>query len=110
MSGLRFVTADEFKALCGPGKAAVVAFVATWNRRCQGFAVDYQALAAQWAAALPVVCVDVDESSALAARFEICSVPTTLLMRDGQVVCREAGLALAPIGACLASGRAQAPG
>lgn len=104
MQGLRFVTVTELEALARQGGPVVVAFVATWNRRCQGFADDYLALATRWAAVLPVVCVDVDESSALTATHDISSVPTLLLIEAGRVVHREVGLALEAIEARLLSG------
>ena len=104
MQGLRFVTATELETLVCQGGPVVVAFVATWNRRCQGFANDYRGLARRWAAVLPVVCVDVDENSALTAAHDISSVPTLLLIEAGRVVHREVGLALAAIEARLSSG------
>lgn len=104
MQGLRFVTATELETLVCQGGPVVVAFVATWNRRCQGFASDYLALATRWTGVLPVVCVDVDENSALTAKHDISSVPTLLLIEAGRVVHREVGLALAAIEARLSSG------
>lgn len=98
---MRFVETAELQAMCKPGCEAVVVFVATWNQRCQAFMPDYQALADRWSARLPVVGIDVDESTALVSQFEVCSVPTLLLLRDGQVVWREAGLSLAGIEARL---------
>lgn len=100
-SALRFVDAAELDALCAAAAPVVVVFVATWNRRCQAFAPDCLGLAARWAGRLPVVCVDVDESPALCARFEVCSVPTVLVLRAGEVQHREAGLSLVAAEACL---------
>jgi thioredoxin 1 len=97
LTAVRSVGAAEFAALCTPGTTAVVAFVATWNRRCQAFMPAYQALAARSPAHVAVTCVDVDESPDLVSQFEVCSVPTVLLLRDGQVVWRDAGLSLAGI-------------
>ena len=109
MQGLRFVTAKELDALVQPGGPVVVAFVATCNRRCQAFAVDYRALATRWQAVLPVVCVDVDEISALTATHDISSVPTLLLIETGRVVHREVGLSLVAIETRLSSGRVPSP-
>jgi thioredoxin 1 len=97
MLDLRFVDIDRFDRLTGSDGVAVVAFVATWNRRCQSFASSYQAMAERWASACPVVCVDVDECSALAARFEVCSVPTIFLFHGSRVVHREAGVSLSAV-------------
>lgn len=96
-----FVDATELDSLCAPGALVVVVFIATWNRRCQAFAPECLDLAARWSPRLPVVCVDVDESPALSTRFEVCSVPTVLVLRAGEVLHREAGLSLAATEACL---------
>lgn len=101
VSALRYVAAAELDALCTPGALVVVVFMATWNRRCQAFAPDCLDLASRWSARLPVVCVDVDESPALSARFEVCSVPTVLVLRAGEVLHQEAGLSLVATEACL---------
>lgn len=104
MTQVRFIETAELQAMCKPGGEAVVVFVATWNKRCQVFIPACQALAERWSARLPVVCVDVDESTDLVSQFEVCSVPTLLLLHDGQVVWREAGLSLAGIEARLRGG------
>jgi len=104
MEGLRFVTADQLEEIGQRGGSVVVAFVATWNRRCQAFADDYRTFAARWGTAVPVVCVDVDECSALTAAVDVCSVPTILLLCAGVEVHREVGLDLEALGARLESG------
>ena len=78
----------------------MVAFIATWNQRCLAFVPEYRTFAARYAA-LPVVCVDVDECSALTADFDVCSVPTILLLRGGEELHREVGLDLEAVGARL---------
>lgn len=105
MQDLRFVTAEELEELGRRGGPVVVAFLATWNRRCQAFAPDYRAFAERVGAALPVVCVDVDESAPLVADYVVSSVPTILVLRDGAEVHREVGLDLGPVGEHLAAPR-----
>jgi thioredoxin-like negative regulator of GroEL len=100
LEGLAFIGAEEFEALRASGATAVVAFLATWNRRCQGFAGDYRALAARHVA-LPVVCVDVDENPKLTGALDVFSVPTVLLLAGGREACREVGLDLSAIEARL---------
>jgi thioredoxin-like negative regulator of GroEL len=94
VQGLRFVTAAELEEIRRSGGSVIVAFVATWNQRCLAFAPEYQAFAARCGTLLPAVCVDVDETSALAAAFDVCSVPTILLLRAGVELHREVGLNL----------------
>ena len=101
MSTVRFIDAAELAAMCKPDTAAVLAFVATWNKRCQAFMPDYQDLATRWSNRLPLVCIDVDESPALVNQFEVCSVPTLLMLRGGRVVWRQTGLSLDAIEAML---------
>jgi thioredoxin 2 len=48
-------------------------------------------LAAQYAGRLKLVKVNVDESPATQASFGVQSIPTLVLLRDGQVVARQAG-------------------
>lgn len=104
MRELRFVTAGELEEIGRRDGPVVAAFVATWNRRCQDFAEQYRAFAARFGQTLPVVCVDVDESAALAAAFDICSVPTIVLLRAGNEVHREVGLDLQGLRARIEAG------
>jgi hypothetical protein len=100
MEGLKFIGPDEFEALRRREGLAVVAFLATWNRRCQGFAGAYGALAARHAS-LPIVCVDVDEHAKLTGALDVFGVPTTLLLANGRETYRELELDLAAIEARL---------
>ncbi len=100
----QFVDAPELDRLSAAGSPLVVCFLATWNRRCQGFMPGFEASAKRCSQAAVWVCVDVDECSALAARFEVCSVPTVLLMQRGRVLERDSSLSLTTIEARLAAG------
>jgi thiol-disulfide isomerase/thioredoxin len=101
MQGLRFVDADGLQALRAAPGPFIVAFVATWNRRCQAFAAEYRGFAQRWQGVLPVVCVDVDECRAPVVEFVVCSVPTLMLFDGGRLVHREAAVSLAGIDAAL---------
>lgn len=101
MRGLRFVDADELRELARSA-TVVAAFLATWNRRCQGFAADYRAFAESLAEHAAVVCIDVDEQAALTASFDVCSAPTMVVLRAGLEVRRDVGLELAALAAFLA--------
>lgn len=91
MAGLQFVDAAALADAGSDNALVVVAFVATWNRRCQGFAADYQAWAERCGPALPVLCVDVDEHPGLVTAHAVFSVPTVLVLRSGQEIGRETG-------------------
>lgn len=104
MRDLRFVTADQLTELGRRDGVVVVAFLATWNLRCQDFCPSYKSFAERWSSTISVVCVDVDELSALTATFDVCSIPTIVLLKAGKEICREVGLDLRNLDALLESG------
>jgi thioredoxin-like negative regulator of GroEL len=101
MHDVRFVTPAELDVLQRDGKSVVVAFVATWNGRCQAFAAGYRLFADDCDASLSVVCVDVDECTALTAAYEVCSLPTIIVLRAGTEMYRHVGIDLDAVRACL---------
>jgi thioredoxin 2 len=64
---------------------------ATWCGPCRFVGPIVEALAAEYAGRLKVVKVNVDESPSTAARFDAKSIPTLLVLRDGQPVERIVG-------------------
>lgn len=103
MDGLVFVSADELGALQRQGRPVLVAFVATWNRRCQRFAPEFRQLAAQATGGVTLVCADVDESPALVLQHGVCSVPTVLWLQAGRERQRWVGVDLSPLAEALRS-------
>jgi thioredoxin len=70
----------------------VVDFYATWCGPCKMLAPRMEALAGQFTNQIKFVKVNVDESPALARRFEVEVIPTVLFFRGGKVVDRFVGL------------------
>lgn len=66
---------------------------ATWCAPCRMVSPALQTLATEMADQLKLVKVDIDRSPALAQRFQIQSVPTLLVMRNGEIVARRSGAA-----------------
>ncbi|MDD7968106.1 thioredoxin [Actinomycetospora lemnae] len=69
---------------------------ATWCGPCRMVSPALEQLATERAGRIKLVKVDVDASPGLARRFETMAVPTLLVLRDGDVVARQAGAAPAP--------------
>jgi thioredoxin 2 len=69
---------------------------APWCGPCRTVSPALESLAGQYAGRVKLVKVDVDESPALAARFDVRGIPTLLLMRRGKVVSRQTGAAPEP--------------
>jgi len=70
----------------------LVDFWADWCGPCQAFAPTLEAIARDLSGAR-VGKIDVDAQPALAARYEVLSIPTLLFFRDGELVDRVVGVA-----------------
>ena len=81
---LNVLSESNFDSLVGT-KPAMVDFSATWCGPCQKVAPIIEALANENPDFL-VGTVDVDMQPMLAARFQVRSLPTVLLLKDGKVV------------------------
>jgi thioredoxin 1 len=66
----------------------LVDFWATWCPPCRTMNPVVQALAGEF----KVCKVNVDKNQELAARYEVSSIPTFLVLRDGKVVARHVGV------------------
>lgn len=70
----------------------LVDFTATWCGPCRMLAPVIEELAEKMGDKASVVKVDIDASQSVTARFDVTSVPTIVLLKDGQEVGREVGL------------------
>jgi thioredoxin 2 len=64
---------------------------ATWCGPCRTVSPSLERVATEMADDLKLVKVDIDRSPTLARRFEVQSVPTLLVLRDGEVLARQSG-------------------
>jgi len=85
------LTADSFDEKIAKGKT-LVDFWAAWCMPCRMVAPVIDELAADYEGRLTVAKVDVDSENALAARFEILTIPTMILFQDGHEVKRFNGV------------------
>jgi len=88
---------DDFAEIAEKARMPVLVDLwAAWCGPCRMVSPVLEQLATEYAGRLKLVKVDVDRSPRLSERFAVQAVPTLLLLRDGQVVHRQAGAAPAP--------------
>ncbi len=69
----------------------LVDFWAPWCGPCQMMSPALSAIAKEHKGKLKVIKINVDENPAISQHYQIKSIPTLMLFKDGKRVAREAG-------------------
>lgn len=80
---MKIVESNEFKSEIESG-VTVVDFFATWCGPCKMLAPVLEGLAGEMEGKAKFIKVDIDQSLDLANEFQISSVPTMIIFKDGQ--------------------------
>ncbi|WP_375446860.1 thioredoxin [uncultured Fibrella sp.] len=81
-----------FSDLIKSGEPVLVEFFATWCAPCKALAPTLKHLSDRTGDKLKIVKVDIDRARPVATKFQIQSVPTMILFKDGKVVWRMSGV------------------
>ena len=93
MSNVKALTAKDFEQeVLLSEDPVLIDFFATWCGPCRALAPTVDEIAEERAGKLRVLKCDIDQQPDLANRFGIMSVPTLLLLHDGEVQQRISGL------------------
>jgi thioredoxin 1 len=91
MTGIQHLTDETFAATVGSPGLTVIDFWAAWCGPCRAMAPQFEK-AAELRPQYRFAKVDVDAEPALASRFQIRSIPTLIVLRDGEPVAAQAGV------------------
>jgi thioredoxin len=86
MGNIIHVRQDDWENIESSAKPILVDFWAEWCPPCRLLAPTFEKLAATYGNEIGFAKVDVDELPDVAGRYGIRSIPTLLLLRDGEVV------------------------
>jgi thioredoxin 2 len=85
---------DDFAGVVeGSTIPVVVDMWAPWCGPCRAVSPALERLATEMAGQVKLVKVNVDAAPKLSERFSVRAVPTLMVVRDGQVIARQAGAA-----------------
>ncbi len=85
------VNTNKFNSLIRDNKVTVVDFFATWCGPCKMLAPVFEGLSNEMGSQVNFAKVDIDQSMNLAQQYQITSVPTMLIFKNGVVVDKISG-------------------
>jgi len=86
------VTDSNFEDTIKKNSIVFVDFWASWCGPCRALAPTIEELAKEFSGKILVGKLDVDENPATAERFQVFSIPTMILFKDGKEAERLVGL------------------
>lgn len=84
-------TKDDFDTILQENQFVLVDFWATWCTPCKMLAPVIDQLADKYVGSVKVLKVDIDDQSSLAEQYNVQSIPTVILFKNGQIVERDVG-------------------
>lgn len=87
---MKIVKTNEFDDIVKEG-VVLVDFYADWCGPCKMIAPILSELSTELDGSADIVKVNVDEEGTLAQRFDVMSIPTLILFKDGKPVGRKTG-------------------
>ncbi len=95
MGNTRELTKDNFDSTVSSG-VTLVDFWAEWCGPCRMMTPAIEELAAEYDGKATIAKVNVDNESDLAAKFNVSSIPTILIIKDGEVAQQFVGVTSKP--------------
>lgn len=83
----------NFQQIISDSRPVVVDFHALWCGPCKVQSPVLKELAGELGDKIKVIKIDVDQNNALAAQYQVQSVPTLIVFKNGSPVWRQSGVA-----------------
>jgi thioredoxin 1 len=90
------VTDTNFEETIKNNKLVLIDFWATWCGPCRALAPTIDAIAQEYTGKALIGKFDVDKNPSTAEKFQVFSIPTMILFKNGQEVERLVGLCTKP--------------
>lgn len=88
---MKIIKSEEFEKEAKKG-TSVIDFFATWCGPCRMMAPIFESVGQKMKDKANFVKVDVDESEDLARKFGVMSIPTMVILKDGNMIAKRVGL------------------
>ena len=84
---------ESFKDIINGNQPVLVDFHATWCGPCHTQAPILKEVSANMKGKARIIKIDVDKNQPLAQQYQVRSIPTLILFKNGEPVWRQAGVA-----------------
>ena len=89
---MKYANDSNFEETVSKERLTLIDFFATWCMPCKMHAEVLEKLEKSRNLTFDIVKVNVDDSPNLASKFEISSIPTLVVMKNGKVLKKSVGL------------------
>lgn len=83
---------SSFNDIVNSGEVVLVDFFGTWCGPCQALMPILKDVKDELGDAVKIVKIDIDKNQALATKYQVRSVPTMILFKDGAPKWRQSGV------------------
>jgi thioredoxin 1 len=82
----------NFNSIINDAKPVIVDFHALWCGPCKAQSPILQEIAGELGERVRVIKIDVDQNQEIASRYQIRSVPTLMIFKNGEIKYKQAGV------------------